>query len=249
MKTFHRYSLVSCFTFYGVLVCFNGFSWSEPSLVVGDFSSASKEDTLPEHWSPLTFKNIERHTSYDLVQDSETAVIEAVSNGSSSGLTRKIEINPQEFPFISWKWKVSNTYQNGDVLQKSGDDYPARVYITFAYDPDKVGFWESVKFSSIKLFYGEYPPVSAINYIWASKAEKGLITPNPYTDRVKMIVIESGEEKANQWHSEKRNIVIDYKEAFGEDPPNISGVAIMTDSDNTGESATAWYGDIVFSKE
>jgi hypothetical protein len=29
----------------------------------------------------------------------------------------------------------------------------------------------------------------------------------------------------------------------------ITGVAIMTDSDNTGESATAWYGDIIFRKE
>ena len=73
--------------------------------------------------------------------------------------------------------------------------------------------------------------------------------PNPYTDRVKMIVIESGSDQAQQWLSEKRNILQDYRDIFGEDPPHISGVAIMTDSDNTGEAATAWYGDIVFSKK
>lgn len=249
MKTFLRYLLSFYFTIHGVILCCVNPSLADSSLVVGDFSSSVKEDVLPEHWSPLTFKGIDQHTSYSLAPENGTPVIEAVSNGSSSGLTRKIEINPHEYPMISWKWKISNIYQNGDVSQKSGDDYPARVYITFAYDPDKVGFWESVKFSSIKLFYGEYPPVSAINYIWASKAEKGLITPNPYTDRVKMIVIESGAEKANQWLTEKRNIMKDYQEAFGEDPPHISGVAIMTDSDNTGESAKAWYGDILFSKE
>jgi hypothetical protein len=64
-----------------------------------------------------------------------------------------------------------------------------------------------------------------------------------------MIVIESGSDKLNQWIAEKRDIAADYRKAFGEDPPAISGIAIMTDSDNTGESATAWYGDIIFSRK
>ena len=63
-----------------------------------------------------------------------------------------------------------------------------------------------------------------------------------------MIVVESGEAKLNQWVNEERNIYEDYKKAFGEEPPMISGFAIMTDTDNTGESATAYYGDIVFKK-
>ena len=63
-----------------------------------------------------------------------------------------------------------------------------------------------------------------------------------------MFVVESGAEKLNQWVSEKRNVYEDYKKAFGQEPPMISGVAIMTDTDNTGESATAYYGDILFKK-
>jgi hypothetical protein len=74
------------------------------------------------------------------------------------------------------------------------------------------------------------------------------MVPNPYTDRVMMFVVESGEAKLNQWVVEERNIYEDYKKAFGEEPPMISGVAIMTDTDNTGESVTAYYGDIVFKK-
>ena len=61
-----------------------------------------------------------------------------------------------------------------------------------------------------------------------------------------MIVVESGEAKLNRWVNEERNLYQDYKQAFGEAPPLISGVAIMTDTDNTGESATAFYGDILF---
>ena len=60
--------------------------------------------------------------------------------------------------------------------------------------------------------------------------------------------MESGEEKINQWICEERNILEDYRKAFGETPPMVSGVAIMTDTDNTGESATAYYGDILFKK-
>lgn len=224
-------------------------AWATDTVSVGNFSGATLSGDLPEHWDPLTFEDIEQHTRYSLVSDGNITVIEADSNGSSSGLTRKITIDPQEYPVISWRWKIANIYQKGDVSRKSGDDYPARIYITFAYDPEKVGFWDKVKFNSIKLLYGEYPPINAINYIWASKAPKGMTIPNPYTDRVKMIVVESGDDQALEWISEKRNILQDYRDAFGEDPPRISGVAIMTDSDNTGETAKAWYGDIVFSKD
>jgi len=222
---------------------------SPESIVVGNFSQAQDLSSLPEGWQPLTFKDIASHTTYRLVQDHGTTVVEAVSHASSSGLTRKFPINPLEYPLISWKWKVANTYEKGDVSKKAGDDYPARIYITFAYDAGKVGLWEQLKFNTVKLLYGEYPPISAINYIWASKAPQGLTTPNPFTDRVKMIVIESGSDKLNQWMAEKRDIVADYRQAFGEDPPTISGIAIMTDSDNTGENATAWYGDITFSSK
>ena len=72
---------------------------------------------------------------------------------------------------------------------------------------------------------------------------------NAYTKRAVMFVIETGSEKLNRWIEEERNIYDDYRRAFGEEPPMISGVAIMTDTDNTGESATAYFGDIRFEKK
>ncbi len=219
------------------------------TLEVGKFSALDASQGLPDQWKPLTFKNIDAHTDYRLVSVDGTTVIKADSRASASGLIRKITIDPKAYPVISWRWKIENIYENGDVTRKSGDDYPARIYIAFAYDPDRVGFFEKAKFSALKLIYGEYPPTGAINYIWASRAEQGRITDNPYTDRVKMIVIESGSSRVGEWVTETRNIYEDYKRAFGTEPPNISGVAIMTDSDNTGESAVAFYGDIIFTKD
>ena len=221
-----------------------------PSVIdVGRFSAEPIENALPGDWKPLTFKKIERHTSYTLVKDGETTVVKASANASASGLIRKITIDPKEYPIVQWRWKVSNLLQKGDVTRKEGDDYPARIYIAFEYDPKRLGFFEKAKYQGARLLYGEYPPLGAINYIWESRAPKGTVVPNPFTDRVKMIVVESGESMLNQWVSEERNIYEDYKKAFGDEPPAISGVAIMTDADNTDESAIAYYGDIVFKRK
>jgi len=213
----------------------------------GRFSSSEPGDQLPADWHPLTFKKIPSHTQYTLIKDGDTVVIKAESRASASGLVRKIRLDPQKYPIVRWRWKVSDVYKTGDVTKKTGDDYPARIYITFEYDPDRIGLLEKIKYNLAKQFYGEYPPRSAINYIWASHAQTGTIVSNPYTDRTKMIVVKSGKKALNMWATEERNIFDDYIRAFGEKPPMISGIAIMTDSDNTKEAATAFYGDIQFS--
>lgn len=224
------------------------YAQSHDMIEAGKFSAAMAGDTLPPAWKPLTFKKIARHTIYKLVRDNDTVVIKALAEASASVLTREIKINPKEYPVVQWRWKVSNILKKGEAHTKEGDDYPARIYITFQYDPSKLSFSEKVKYEVIKLLYGKYPPHGAINYIWESKVPIGTLVPNPYTDRVRMIVVESGEAKLNQWVDEERNIYEDYKKAFSEEPPMISGVAIMTDTDNTGETVTAYYGDIVFKK-
>jgi hypothetical protein len=221
---------------------------SPPLIEVGTFSTEKAGTLFPEGWKPLTFKKIERHTDYALVKDGDTIVVKAISNASASGLIREIKINSKEYPLIQWRWKVNNILKKADVHKKEGDDYPARIYITFEYDPKTLGFFEKAKYELARLLYGQYPPLAAINYIWESKSPKGTVVPNPFTDRVMMIVVESAEEKVNQWVNEERNVYEDYKQAFHEEPPMISGVAIMTDTDNTGESATAYYGDIVFKR-
>lgn len=215
-------------------------------LVVGGFSAATPQGSLPTGWQPLTFKKIKNHTQYSLVKEDGSLVVKAQSNSAASGLIRKIRIDPAEYPVVTWTWKIANILAKGDVTQKSGDDYPARLYITFQYDPAGLSFAEKIKYEAAKLFYGEYPPSGAISYIWASKAPVGTVVPNPYTDRAMMIVVQSGATNLNVWMPEKRNLVEDFRKAFGQKPPLISSVAIMTDTDNTQESATAYYGDIIF---
>jgi hypothetical protein len=221
---------------------------SQTIVEAGKFSAGTVGQSFPDGWKPLAFKKIEKHTTYTLAREDNAVVVKAVAQASASGLTREIKINPKEYPIVQWRWKVTNILDKGDVRRKEGDDYPARIYITFEYDSSKLSFLEKAKYEAIRLFYGQYPPLGAINYIWESKAPVGTMVPNPYTDRVMMFVVETGPSKLNQWVNEERNLFEDYKKAFGQEPPMISGIAIMTDTDNTGESATAYYGDILFKK-
>jgi hypothetical protein len=215
-------------------------------LDAGRFSTASPGAEFPDGWQPLTFSRIERHTDYSLVEQAGAVVVKAVSDRSASGLTRAISIDPTAYPVIEWRWKVNNVLHKGDVTRKDGDDYPARIYITFAFDPDRAGYLERLEYEAARLIYGSDLPYRAISYIWGSNSPAGTLVANPYTRRAMMFVVQGGDEKVRQWVTESRNVREDYRQAFGEEPTLITGVAIMTDTDNTRESAVAWYGDIVF---
>lgn len=213
---------------------------------VGKFSAMEAGKPLSDGWRPLNFPRIARHTTYELVADNGTVVVRASADASASGLVRHVAIDPARFPVIRWRWKVDRLIAKADPRSKEGDDYPARIYITFADDPARLGTLESFQYRAARLLYGEYPPLRAINYVRDGNTPVGSVLPNAYSARNMMIVAESGTARLGQWHELERNLAEDYRLAFGAEAPMISGVAIMTDTDNTGDKATAYYGDIVF---
>lgn len=213
---------------------------------VGAFSRAAAGGPMPAGWVPLTFDKIDRQTTYTLVEQGGTVVIRAESEASASGLVRQVRIDPKEFPILEWRWRTDAVLQRGDVSRKDGDDYSARLYVTFGKDPAEVGLRDRLTYKALRLLGYDEVPLRALNYLWASRAPEGRIVPNPYTDWVMMIPVESGCGACGQWVRERRNIYDDYRAAFGEEPPAITGIALMTDTDNTGERAVAYYGDITF---
>ncbi len=217
-------------------------------LIVGTFSTAPEGPGTPPGWNPLTFKKVPKTTEYALVRDGDAVVVRAESRGAASGLTREVSIDLRDYPVVAWRWKVANVITKSDVTKKTGDDYAARLYLTFAYDPDKVSFIKKAKYRAGRLLFGDIP-IAAITYIWERATPAGTIVPNAYTDFVRMIVVESGAANIGRWVEEERNLRDDYRAAFGEEPPKVNGVAIMTDTDNTGESAVAYYGDILFRRK
>lgn len=200
-----------------------------------------REDfTNLEQWTPYTFPKIKRHTVYSIQREGARSYLKAESSGSASGMVYKQKFDVYRYPRLKWRWWVSNVYQKGNVKTKSGDDYPMRVYIAFEYDPDKAGFYQTVRRETAKIIYGQDLPGSALNYIWASREDETGILTNPYAEEVKMIPLERGNQHVGQWRDEEVNILEDYRRAFGTDPPRMATIVIMNDSDNTGEESTSY---------
>jgi hypothetical protein len=217
---------------------------------VGHFSAAEADPNgHPPGWDIIRFEERETETRYRLVEqadpDTSTAVVRAVSNGGAAGLRRALSLDPQRYPVLSWRWKVTNVLEAGDARTKDGDDYPARLYVMFDYDPSNLGLVDRAKYEALQALGYDQVPTRALNYVWANRVDPDTIFPNAFTDWVRMVPVESGSTKVGTWVRERRDIRVDYRRAFGESPPPIDGVAIMTDTDNTGEAATAYYGDIV----
>lgn len=197
-------------------------------------------ESLPKGW--VTAKKIKNHTRYDWSPEDHS--IHALSSAAASGRIYRFDNDAAKLPTLRWRWRVAHSIAKGDEKTKAGDDYAARIYVIFRYDPSKVGAGTRIKYRLAKTLYGEYPPHAGINYIWANRLPKGESTPNVYTDRVMMVAVRSGDAEAGKWISEERNILEDYRRLFKEDPPPLAGIAIMTDTDNTSSQAEAWYADI-----
>ena len=183
---------------------------------LGSFSSSGLSG-----WSEKSFQGT---TDYRIVEEEGRKVLFARSENSASGLVFDTSFDPQEFPVLSWRWKVSDTISKGDSRSKAGDDYAARIYVVFPH-------WF-------------FPKTKTLNYIWANQLPKNSSQLSVYTSNDMMIAVESGSAKAGEWITVQRNLLDDYRQAFGEEPAKVGAIAIMTDTDNTGETVEAWYGDI-----
>jgi hypothetical protein len=193
-----------------------------------------------ENWAPYTFPKIKEHSTYSILREGDHSYLKAESSASASGIVYRDKFDVYRYPGAKWRWWVSNVYERGNARTKSGDDYPLRIYIAFEYRPEEAGFYQKARYEAAKLIYGQYPPHSAINYIWASREDEAGILTNPYAEEVKMIVLEKGNRYVRQWRDEEVNILEDYRKAFGADPPRMATIVIMNDSDNTGEKSTSY---------
>ena len=235
--------------FLFVLVPISVLAQEEIRIPVAEFDPQQlNQDIENPKWSELKLPR-RNSTSYTLVNDDSTIAIKAESINTASGLVYKVDIDPEEYPILEWSWKVEGTVENGDYRTKKGDDYAARIYITFNYDKRNLNLGERIKYETFRTFSRFPNPLRAVNYIWANNAEIGTIAPNAYTNWVYMIAAESGTENSGIWKIQTQNLYEDFKAAFGEQPPRINGIAIMSDTDNTKGSAVAFYGDIIFRKD
>lgn len=214
--------------------------------LVAPFSSAKPGASMPPGWVPFIIATGKRPTEYRLVDDQGQTVLNAKAEGAASALSSAVKFDIRSAPVIEWRWKVANLIEGADNSVSSKEDSPARLVLGFDGDRSKFSVLERASAAVSKSANNRDLPVSELMYIWSNKAPVGTIIPNPHTKRVQMVVASSGPAGVGKWQTLSRNVLEDFRRAFGEEPGMLTDVGVLTDTDNTGGSAEAWYGDIRF---
>lgn len=200
----------------------------------------------PEGWQPLAFPKIERRTRYATEREDGTAVIRAESECAASGLLHDLAgVELARTPLLRWRWRVDAGLPPADERGKAGDDFAARVYVAFPFEPERASLLERAARRIARAVWGESLPGSALTYVWSSSAPVGARWPNPYAATSRMIVAASG--PAAGWREVEVDLLADFEREFSRPPPPPLFLALMTDTDDRCLAARAAYADFRFS--
>ena len=215
---------------------------------IGAFSSMSPNGENFEDGWKVTMLHDVNPTRFELVNAGGEVVVKATAENAAASLTRTMRRELTLEPYLSWRWRVDRVIEKSDITTKRGDDFAARLYVFFDFPLDRLSLVERTKLRLARWWYGAKVPAAALCYVWANKEPPGTSAWNAYTSRARMIVLRNGDSGIGEWADEKRNLAFEFHAAFGDVAPLVTGIAIAADTDQTGESATAWFGDIRLTK-
>ena len=178
----------------------------------------------------LKVKKVKGETSWSLGSNENGNFIKAEAKGKGSGLGKEIKIDLTKTPFINITWKVEKNLSGIIENSKKGHDYAARVFVI-----KKTG---STALSN-----------RAINYVFSSNNSINDNWPSPYTKKSIDYVLSTTKENDNEWVTVKANVQEDFKRFHNLDVEILSGIAIMTDTDNSKMKAISYYQNIYFSSK
>ena len=214
---------------------------------VARFSQMRAGESLPAAWVGWGLRSGKRATEYRLVNGTGTGagtVLEATAELAATGLYRRVRADPSRQPLLEWSWRADALMAGTDVRVASREDAVARLVVSFHGDPERLDFQQRSMLRLARVFAGEPLPYAMLIYIWSNGIPVETALPSPQIERIRMIVVESGAARLGHWLHYRRNVLEDYRRAFGEDPGDIVAVGVLTDSDNTQQTARALYGDI-----
>jgi hypothetical protein len=210
------------------------------------FSAGKPGGAMPAGWETVKITDQKKPTEYTLISNDGHTVLQARADGAATGLAQRIPIELDKWPVVEWRWKIDRLIASADNTKSNKEDSPVRLVFEFDGDKKKLSFGDRAALSLSESVSGREAPYAQLMYIWSNSAPVSTIIPNPRTTRVQMIVASSGAGGVGQWQSLSRNLREDYKRVYNEEPGKLTAYGVLTDTDNTGESVTAWYGDILF---
>ena len=178
----------------------------------------------------LEVRKIKGKTTYTLASNENGNYLKAEAEGKASGLGKEIKINLLKTPFINITWKVEKDLSGIIENSKKGHDYAARVFV-------------------IKKTGATALSNRAINYVFSSNNLVGENWSSPYTKKSIDYVLSTTKEHHNQWITVKANVREHFKKFHDLDVKELSGVVLMTDTDNSKLKAISYYQNIYFSSK
>jgi hypothetical protein len=220
------------------------------------FRQGEDSESIPEGWELLTYPGTGEN-EISLLEEDERTILHVKSLGSASGVLRRLEVDLKEFPILVWRWKINRVVGMAIESQRDRNDSTARVRVIFGRGGKKEGekprpvspqIEEFLKRLGIKQTVRE-PTGFKIDYIWGNRIARGEVLDYPRSRNHKVVIVKSGNGEVNRWIWEKRNLVEDFELLFESSPPGLSGIVILTDTDQTNEGVEAWYSSIVLMRE
>ncbi|MFP8877691.1 MAG: DUF3047 domain-containing protein [Myxococcota bacterium] len=196
-------------------------------------------------WEPLQFSNSERRTRYTPVENEQGRWLSAESDCAASALFLPLGgVDLSHTPLLRWRWRVDKALEIEDERSKPGDDFAARVYVLFPFEEEHSTFFSRLQRTVARILYEREPPGSALIFVWSSREPLGARWTNPYAKDSRMRVLGTG--PGGQWQQASVDVPAEYLAAFGREPRNPIGLALMTDSDQSCQLAAARFADFRF---
>jgi len=196
-------------------------------------------------WKHLPMSKLKRDTVYTLVQDGDRrGVLRASADRSASFYVALLKSATRTPMTLSWEWKTDALVPGADNRDKAREDAPLRVLVAFDGDRATLPQEERKRFDRARNLSGREPPYAVLMYIWSDQVPVGTVIPSAHTSQVKMLVVASGQSGLGSWQTVQRSLAEDYRRAYGAEPGPVLGVAVMTDTDNTGTKAVGEYAGL-----
>lgn len=232
---------------------------NDASLEATPWAMATSTPQSPEAVKPLSDTSQATWQHYRLPGKQPTTFIYTRAEGrpamavtavaSASMLRKTVRLEPAALGKLRFSWKVPALIDGADLTLREGDDSPVRVVLAFEGDRSKFSARNAMLSELARALTGEELPYATLMYVWGNHRTPGTVLINPRTDRIRKLVLESGPGRLNRWLDYERDIRADYEKAFGEAPGALLAIGIMTDTDNTGGYARAWYGPVTLAPD
>lgn len=170
------------------------------------------------------------------------AALGVKSNSSVSILRQRFGEGLPSVGRLSFSWKVDALPRLADLRDSQAEDAPVRILLAFGGDRSLLSPRTHRLSELSRLVAGEELPYATLAYVWSAQEPLETVVHNPRTDRIRKLVVETGDQSLGTWLDYERDVHADFVRAFGERPGPLLAIALMTDTDNTESQLQAWYG-------